>query len=66
VSNPDRYDHHQDDLLSTMAEAGHLIWCRRLEDLYTAIETAQTASLTPYEQCECDIHTHIHQFLEAL
>jgi UDP-N-acetylglucosamine transferase subunit ALG13 len=66
VSNPDRYDHHQDDLLSTMEEEGYLVWCRQLEDLAHAIQRAQTTSLKPYEQCECEIHTYIHEFLEAL
>lgn len=66
VSNPDRYDNHQDDLLSNMAEEGYLVWCRQLADLKQAIQTAQTTSLKPYEQCECEIHTHIHRFLKAL
>lgn len=65
VSNPDRYDNHQDDLLSTMEEEGYLVWCRQLTDLKQAIQTAQTTSLRPYEQCECEIHTHIHEFLKA-
>jgi UDP-N-acetylglucosamine transferase subunit ALG13 len=66
VSNPDRYDNHQDDLLSNMAAEGYLVWCRRLEDLCQSIRTAQTTPLKPYEPCECEIHTHIHRFLEAL
>jgi beta-1,4-N-acetylglucosaminyltransferase len=66
VSNPDRYDNHQDDLLSNMAQEGYLVWCRRLDDLAQAIHAAQTTSLKPYEQCECEIHTHIHRFLETL
>jgi beta-1,4-N-acetylglucosaminyltransferase len=66
VSNPDRYDNHQDDLLSNMAQEGYLVWCRQLADLQRAIETAQTTSLKPYEQCKCEIHTHIHRFLETL
>jgi UDP-N-acetylglucosamine transferase subunit ALG13 len=66
VSNPDRYDNHQDDLLSNMAAKGYLVWCQRLEDLGQAIQAAQTTPLKPYEQCECAIHTYIHRFLEAL
>jgi UDP-N-acetylglucosamine transferase subunit ALG13 len=66
VSNPDRYDNHQDDLLSNMAQEGYLVWCRQLDDLGQAIHTAQTTSLRPYEQSACEIHTHIHRFLEAL
>ena len=66
VSNPDRYDNHQDDLLSTMAEEGYLVWCRQLRDLEQAIRTAQTVSLKPYQEGKCEIHIHIHRFLEAL
>lgn len=66
VSNPDRYDNHQDDLLSNMAKEGYLVWCRQLSDLKQAIQTAQTTALRPYEQCKCEIHTHIHRFLETL
>jgi beta-1,4-N-acetylglucosaminyltransferase len=66
VSNPDRYDNHQEDLLSTMAQEGHLVWCRKLGDLEQAIRTAQATSLKPYEQCKCEIHIHIRRFLEAL
>ncbi len=64
VSNPDRYDDHQTDLLSTMAAQGHLIWCRQLDELKQAIETAQTASLWPYQPPECQIHLVIHDFLK--
>jgi len=63
VSNPDRYDNHQDDLLSTMSEEGYLIWCRQLDDLKQAITLAQTTSLRRYDPPECKIHTIIHEFL---
>ena len=66
VSNPDRYDNHQDDLLSNMAQEGYLVWCRQLGNLKQAIRTAQTTFLKPYEQSECEIHTHIHQYLKTL
>ncbi len=63
ASNPDRYDNHQDDLLSVMAAEGYLVWCRQLDDLQQAIETAQTTPLRPYEQPECKIHLVINEFL---
>ena len=65
VSNPDRYDDHQQDLLSTMAEEGYLIWCRRLDELKQAIETARTTSLRPYQAPECEIHLVINEFLSG-
>jgi UDP-N-acetylglucosamine transferase subunit ALG13 len=63
VGNPDRYDNHQEDLLSTMAEEGYLVWCRRLDELKQAIETAQTASPRRYQPPECEIHLVINKFL---
>ena len=45
VSNSDRYDNHQEDLLSTMAEEGYLVWCRQLDALKQSMEIAQTIPL---------------------
>ena len=64
VSNPDRYDDHQQDLLSTMAEEGYLVWCRRLSQLEQAIKTAQTTPLRRYQPPECEIHLIINEFLQ--
>jgi beta-1,4-N-acetylglucosaminyltransferase len=66
VSNPDRYDHHQDDLLSAMEEEGYLVWCRQLSELKQAIAAAQQGPLKLYERGACKIHLHIHEFLHAL
>jgi len=65
VSNPDRYDNHQEDLLSTMAAEGYLVWCRRLDDLKQAIKTAQTTPLRRYQPPRCEIHLVINGFLSA-
>ena len=65
VSNSDRYDDHQQDLLSALAEEGYLVWCRRLDELKQAIETAQCTPLRRYEQPEVSIHHIIHAFLSA-
>jgi UDP-N-acetylglucosamine transferase subunit ALG13 len=65
VGNPDRYDDHQQDLLSTMAEEGFLVWCRRLDGLEHAIETARTMPLRRYQPPECRIHLVINEFLRA-
>ena len=63
VSNPDRYDNHQDDLLTAMAQEGYLIWCRHLEHLEQAIQKAQSTRLQPYEPAESEIHLVINEFL---
>ncbi|MCB0210833.1 MAG: hypothetical protein KDJ52_15955 [Anaerolineae bacterium] len=63
VSNLDRYDNHQDDLLQAMEDEGYLVWCRRLEDLESAIKTARSTTLRPYVQPECQIHEVINSFL---
>jgi beta-1,4-N-acetylglucosaminyltransferase len=63
VSNPDRYDNHQDDLLAAMADEGYLIWCRRFDKLKQAIETAQATPLRRYHPPECKIHLVINEFL---
>jgi UDP-N-acetylglucosamine transferase subunit ALG13 len=65
VSNPDRYDHHQDDLLSTMDREGYLVWCRHLDQLAEAIETAQSTPLKPYLPSKCEIHLVINEFLHS-
>lgn len=63
VSNPDRYDSHQDDLLSHLSGAGHLIWCRDLASLAQDLERARSAHLEPYVEAECRIHVVIADFL---
>ena len=63
VSNPDRYDTHQDDLLAALAEAGHLIWCRDLGQLAQEIAQAPQRTMVPYRPPACQIHTRIRRFL---
>lgn len=67
VSNLDRFDNHQDDLLSAMAKEGYLVWCHQLDQLGQAVETAlqaaENGSLKRYEPSECRIHTVINDFL---
>ncbi|HMQ50549.1 MAG TPA: PssE/Cps14G family polysaccharide biosynthesis glycosyltransferase [Anaerolineae bacterium] len=66
VSNPDRYDNHQADLLAAMAAENYLIWCQNLDELALAIHSSQTTSLQPYPAPECHIHLVIHQYLDQL
>ena len=50
VSNHDRYDDHQDDLLAAMSARCHLVWCQDLARLPEAIAQARTTSCTPYHE----------------
>jgi len=42
VPNPDRYDRHQEDLMSYLADKGHLFWCRDLSELASALERVRS------------------------
>ena len=63
VSNPDRYDRHQEDLLSYLDERGHLVWCRDLSRLKEAIAVAGERIPVPYAPPPCTIHLVIEAFL---
>ncbi len=63
VSNSDRYDNHQVDLLKTMESEGYLIWCRQLTSLQPSIETALNHELRRYRPPECNIHIYINEYL---
>lgn len=65
VSNPERYDRHQDDLLGAFERAGHLVWCRDLADLPSAIARARTGTFIPYHPPPCTLHTEIAARLAA-
>ena len=63
VSNPDRYDRHQDQILQAMENAGHLVWCRDLADLPEAVEQAARSKLVPYQPPASQIGAVIREFL---
>lgn len=63
VSNPDRYDRHQDQILLTMEAEGHLIWCRDLADLPEAVQQAASSDLVPYQPPPSRIGAVIREFL---
>ena len=67
VSNPDRYDLHQEDLLRALSERGHMIWCRSIQDLPQALQAAtQRAAedgFVPYETPDCHIAGVIRRYL---
>ena len=48
VSNPDRYDAHQGDLLGELSRRGHLIWCQDLVHLANANAAARVADIVAY------------------
>jgi len=63
VSNPDRYDTHQDEILRTFAESGYLLWCQELRRLPEELASVRDMVFAPYEPPPCDIHTTIQRFL---
>lgn len=63
VSNPDRPDRHQDDLLSTFAARNCILWCRSLDDLPSYIARANTTRFATYTEPPCQIHTVIEHYL---
>jgi len=65
VANPDRYDHHQEDLLQTLADAGNLMWSTDLEKLEEQVVTALEFEPQPYVCPPCTIHEVIGDYLRA-
>ncbi len=66
LSNPDRYDMHQDDLLRYMEQEGHLLWCRDLSDLEEDLRRARAMTFRPYKVGETRIHLVIRDYLAKL
>jgi len=66
VANPDRYDQHQEDLLSHLAEQGYLIWCRDLKSLAADLERGRAAVFERYSSPECRIHEVVAEFLDGI
>lgn len=63
VSNPDRYDHHQEDLLRTLSERGHMVWCKSVQELPRALLEIKEREFVPYESPPCQIAPRIREFL---
>jgi UDP-N-acetylglucosamine transferase subunit ALG13 len=63
VSNPDRYDRHQDDLLEILEAGGYLRWCRELSQLTETLEQARKTAFNRYVKPECRIAEVIRDFL---
>jgi UDP-N-acetylglucosamine transferase subunit ALG13 len=64
VSNPDRFDLHQNDLLGELERGGYLLWCRNLADLSVDIQRATTMPFRRYQDPPCHIHLVIADFLD--
>ncbi len=64
VSNPDRHDLHQEDLLGTLEEGNYILWCRSLSELPDGIARAATMSFAPYVEPPCTIHEEIRRHLQ--
>lgn len=63
LSNPDRYDRHQDDLLGYMERQGHLLWCRDLARLEADVQRARAMAFRPYVAPPTRIHEVIREYL---
>jgi UDP-N-acetylglucosamine transferase subunit ALG13 len=63
LSNPDRYDKHQDDLLCALEAQNYILWCRDPAQLNQAITTVRQTAFQPYQRAECRVHIHILKYL---
>lgn len=66
LSNPDRYDRHQDDLLGYMERQGHLLWCRDLGSLESDLRRIRAMTFLPYQAPPTRIHTVIQAYLDRI
>ncbi|MDY7076300.1 MAG: PssE/Cps14G family polysaccharide biosynthesis glycosyltransferase [Chloroflexota bacterium] len=64
VENTTCHGAHQRELLSTLDEKGHLIWCKDLNNLSDALELARHHEFKQYVPPGCEIHTVIREFLQ--
>ncbi len=65
VSNPDRYDMHQNDLLGEMENRGYMLWCRDVASLEQDIRRISAMQFRHYEDPVCNIHLAIAAFLDG-
>lgn len=63
VSNPDRFDLHQTDLLGELERGGYLLWCRDLRTLDKDIARIAAMQFRTYQDPPCRIHLAIAEFL---
>lgn len=65
VSNPDRFDLHQNDLLGELERGGYLLWCRDLASLPDDIRRIPGMHFEHYHDPPCHIHEAINDFLQG-
>jgi len=63
VSNPDRFDLHQNDLLGELERGGYLLWCHDLASLGDDIRRVAAMQFRRYDEPPCSIHLAITDFL---
>src|SRR5690554_3781380 len=66
VSNADRHDQHQEDILRAMADEGYLCWCQNLDALKEAIDDVQSKVMRRYTSPESNIHRVIEHYLKRI
>lgn len=66
VENTTCVDHHQTDILRTLAEEGYLVWCQDLNELPSLLGHLSATSLRPYVVPPCRIAEVIREFLSKL
>ncbi len=66
VSNADRYDQHQAELLEELANGGYLYWCRSLEQLQEAMVDVQHKPMRRYTTPDSNIHGAIERYLDTV
>ena len=65
VSNPDRFDLHQNDLLGELERGGYLLWCRDLASLEDDIRRIAAMRFRRYQEPPCSIHLAIADYLDG-
>lgn len=64
VTNKALLDEHQEQLAEYMEEHGHLIWCKNLSKLDSAIERARTFKPKIYKKEPTTIHLEILKYIK--
>ena len=65
VVNPTYID-DQSEILEVMADRGHLLWCREINELPHFLQMASTTEMKPYINVECKIPEVIRSFINEL
>jgi UDP-N-acetylglucosamine transferase subunit ALG13 len=65
VSNPDRPDHHQEEILGQFEAANYILWCRSIDKLADCIASALERQFALYVEPSCEIARVVARFLSA-